>query len=73
MCNVFVHGVWARVPLSSPYALSHTGHMRKGLTVKYSVPENGIQCYLVSVIEIQTPSLGNIILENSSCTDYKPA
>lgn len=47
--------------------------MRKGLTVKYSVPENGIHCYLVSVIEIQTPSLGNIILENSSCTDYKPA
>lgn len=29
----------------------------KGLTVEHSVPENGAHCYLVNVIEIQTPSL----------------
>lgn len=34
----------------SPYAPIHTGRMGQRLTVKYSVPENGIQCYLVSVI-----------------------
>lgn len=49
-CDVFTYGCLGEACLLSPYAPYHTGRMGKILTVKYSVPENRIHCYLVNVI-----------------------
>lgn len=52
---VFVQGVRGRAAAKSTRCRAL--RVGKGLTVYYLVPENGIHCYLVSEIAIQTPSL----------------